>query len=96
MKREFIPVKFEGVLSRTLDELVNSGIYSTRSEAIREGLRLLAEKHGIKLTPAFYFSSLVREGISKKQKHYTKEELERIMEKSSKKTWKKTRKNYGF
>jgi len=94
MKRELIPVKFEGALSRTLEELVNSGIYSTRAEAIREGLRLLAEKHGVKLTPAFYFSSLVREEVSKK--HYSKEELEKAMKKSSKKTWKKIRKNYGL
>ena len=32
-----------------LDELVRQGIYNSRNEAIRAGLRVLFEKHGIKV-----------------------------------------------
>jgi Arc/MetJ-type ribon-helix-helix transcriptional regulator len=93
MKKEVIPIKFEGALVETLEQLVETGIYSSKAEAIREGLRLLGEKHGIKITPAFYFRSLVREKVSKKK--VTKEELDKTIKKVSEKAWIEERKKYG-
>jgi len=44
-----IPVKFDGILTEILDNLVDSGLYSSKAEAIRSGLRLLIEKHDLKV-----------------------------------------------
>lgn len=94
MKKEIIPVKFEGALVESLEQLVETGIYSSKAEAIREGLRLLSEKHGIKITPAFYFRSVVKEKVSKKK--ISKEKLDKIMKEASKEAWKRERKKYGL
>lgn len=94
MKKETIPVRLEGALVESLEELVKTGIYSSKSEAIREGLRLLSEKHGIKITPAFYFRSIVKEKVKKKK--IPKKKLDKTMKEASKEAWKKERKKYGL
>ncbi|MEM5869611.1 MAG: ribbon-helix-helix domain-containing protein [Candidatus Aenigmatarchaeota archaeon] len=48
-KTKIIPIKFDGALLELLDTLVESGLYATKAEAIRAGLRLLMEKHEIEV-----------------------------------------------
>ncbi|MEM5879297.1 MAG: ribbon-helix-helix domain-containing protein [Candidatus Aenigmatarchaeota archaeon] len=48
-KTKIIPIKFDGALVEILDNLVESGLYATKAEAVRAGLRLLIEKHEIEV-----------------------------------------------
>lgn len=48
-KAKIIPIKFDGALLEILDSLVESGLYATKAEAVRAGLRLLIEKHEIEV-----------------------------------------------
>lgn len=48
-KSRIIPIKLDGTLLEILDDLVKSGLYSSKAEALRAGLRLLIEKHEIEV-----------------------------------------------
>lgn len=42
-------VTLRGVYTEFLEELIGQGVYHESQDAIRQGLRLLFEKHGIEL-----------------------------------------------
>ena len=48
-QRERITIRLTGRYTQLLDELVESGAYNSRNEAVRSGLRLLFEHHNLKL-----------------------------------------------
>mgnify|MGYP001049643744 CR=1 FL=1 len=47
--RERITIRLTARYMEFLDRLVEEGVYNSRNEAIRDGLRLLFERHGFKL-----------------------------------------------
>ena len=49
-KRERITIRLTKRYMQLLNELIDKGIYNSRNEAIRDALRLLFERHGLKLT----------------------------------------------
>jgi putative addiction module CopG family antidote len=51
---EVVPVRLKGKLKEIVDTLVNSGVYGSKSEVIRSGIRRLGEEHGLIATNARY------------------------------------------
>jgi len=47
IREERFVVRVRGVVAEILDELVRRGYFNTKSEAVREGIKLLGEKYGI-------------------------------------------------
>lgn len=47
--RDRITIRLTRKYMQLLDRLVEEGVYNSRNEAIRDGLRLLFEHHGFKL-----------------------------------------------
>ena len=50
-KRDRITIRLTRRYMHLLEELVESGVYNSRNEAIRAGLRLLFEHHDLKHYP---------------------------------------------
>jgi Arc/MetJ-type ribon-helix-helix transcriptional regulator len=48
-KRERITIRLTVRYMQLLDELVERGLYNSRNEAIRDAIRLLFERHNLKL-----------------------------------------------
>jgi Arc/MetJ-type ribon-helix-helix transcriptional regulator len=48
-KRERITIRLTARYMQLLDELVERGLYNSRNEAIRDAIRLLFERHNLKL-----------------------------------------------
>ena len=48
-KRERITIRLTKRYMSLLNELIERGVYNSRNEAIRDGLRLLFEHHGLKV-----------------------------------------------
>jgi len=47
--KEKISIRLTQKYLKLLDDLIKKGIYNNRNEAIRDGVRLLFEKHGVQL-----------------------------------------------
>jgi Arc/MetJ-type ribon-helix-helix transcriptional regulator len=50
-KRERITIRLTKRYLDLLNLLIEKGVYNSRNEAIRDGLRILYEYHGLKVTP---------------------------------------------
>jgi Arc/MetJ-type ribon-helix-helix transcriptional regulator len=50
-KRERITIRLTKRYLDLLNLLIAKGVYNSRNEAIRDGLRILYEYHGLKVTP---------------------------------------------
>ncbi|MFH0748407.1 MAG: ribbon-helix-helix domain-containing protein [Candidatus Bathyarchaeota archaeon] len=48
-KRERITIRLTKRYMKLLDELIEKGAYNSRNEAIRDALRLLFERHGLRV-----------------------------------------------
>lgn len=48
-KTESVPFKTTLLQRRAVDVMVTAGIYATRGEAIRDGIRMLMERHHIEI-----------------------------------------------
>jgi len=50
-KRERITIRLTKRYMQLLNELIETGVYNSRNEAIRDALRLLFEHHGLRVLP---------------------------------------------
>ncbi len=44
---EVVPVRLKGKLKDVVDALVRTGVYGSKSEVIRAGIRRMGEEHGL-------------------------------------------------
>ena len=71
-----ITVRVRGATAKILEELVEKGYYSTKTEALRAGILHLAEEYGMIRSPVYYRRMLKSE-IGRQIKH---EEIEKVLE----------------
>ena len=47
--RQSLTVRFSDAYLDIMDQLIEKGVYGSKSEIVREALRLLFEKYGVKM-----------------------------------------------
>lgn len=68
----------------------------SKSETIREGVRLLGERHNLRISPASFFRERVKHLTSKSREKLTVDKIEEALKTAAKQTWKSEKKKYGF
>lgn len=88
---EVIPVRLKGKLKEVVDSLVSAGIYGSKSEVIRSGIRKLGEEHGLLQKDARYHLRMLQSKAKGKSAGEVMDRLEKIGEK----VWKKRQRRYA-
>jgi Arc/MetJ-type ribon-helix-helix transcriptional regulator len=87
---EVVPVRLKGKLKDIVDDLVNRGIFGSKSEVIRAGVRKIGEEYGLISTGGRYhlreLQLMAREGPPEE----TMDKLEKI----SDEIWRRRKKLY--
>jgi len=55
---DIVPVKLKGKLKELVDTLVSTGVYGSKSEVIRSGIRKVGEEHGLTTQFQYYTSPI--------------------------------------
>ncbi|MFQ6137015.1 MAG: type II toxin-antitoxin system ParD family antitoxin [Candidatus Hydrothermarchaeales archaeon] len=87
---EVVPVRLKGKLKEVVDTLVSTGVYGSKSEVIRSGIRRIGEEHGLIPKGARYHIRELQSMVLEKSPEETMERLEKI----SDEIWEKRKKLY--
>ncbi len=88
---DVVPVRLKGKLKEIVDILVSTGVYGSKSEVIRSGIRRIGEEHGLISKGAGYHIRELQSMAREKSPEETMEKLEKI----SDEIWKRRKKLYA-
>lgn len=88
---EVVPVRLKGKLKEIVDTLVSTGVYGSKSEIIRSGIRRIGEEHGLISKGARYHIRELQSMAREKSPEETMTKLEKISEE----IWKRRKKLYA-
>lgn len=88
---DVVPVRLKGKLKEVVDTLVSNGVYGSKSEVIRSGIRRIGEEHGLIQAGARYH---IRE-LQYLAKEKSPEEIMEKLEEISDEIWEKRKSAYA-
>lgn len=88
---DVVPVRLKGKLKEIVDILVSTGVYGSKSEVIRSGIRRIGEEHGLISKGAKYHLRELQTMARAESPEETMEKLEKI----SNEIWKRRKKLYA-
>jgi Arc/MetJ-type ribon-helix-helix transcriptional regulator len=88
---DVVPVRLKGKLKEIVDTLVGTGVYGSKSEVIRSGIRKVGEEHGLISRGARYHIRELQSMVREKSPEETMEKLEKI----SDEIWTRRKKLYA-
>ncbi len=88
---DVVPVRLKGKLKEIVDTLVGTGVYGTKSEVIRSGIRKVGEEHGLISKGARYHVRELQSMVREQSPEETMGKLEKI----SDEIWERRKKLYA-